>query len=116
MQKLNNLTELREHRKELRKNQTRSEGIIWWHVRNKRLGAKFKRQQSIGGYIVDFYCAERKLIIEIDGEIHNTTQVKEYDFVRDKFFVEIGLNVLRFTNVEVENNINNVIAKIKSYL
>jgi very-short-patch-repair endonuclease len=115
MERINNLTELREHRKELRRNQTEAESIIWWYVRGKRIGPKFKRQHSISGYIVDFYCAEKKLILEIDGEIHNTTQAKESDLVRDKFFKDMGYQVLRFTNNEVEYNIHKVIDEIKSY-
>lgn len=70
----------------------------------------------MGGYILDFYCHPRKLIIELDGEIHNTKENKEYDGVRDKFFTELGYKVLRFSNFEVESNVKGVVEKIKNYL
>ena len=85
----NNRT-LSDRRKELRQNQTKAEEILWFELRNNKLGAKFKRQHSIGGYIADFYCQKHKLIIELDGEIHESKENKEYDEVRDKFFKELG--------------------------
>ena len=77
---------------------------------------KFRRQHSISGYILDFYCKEKRLIIEIDGEIHKKRENKEYDDVRDKYFTELNYKVLRFTNDEVENEIKEVVEKIKNYL
>src|SRR3989338_11445231 len=102
-------------RKELRKNQTKAEEMLWWYLRGQKLGVKFKRQHSIGGYILDFYCPEKKLIIELDGEIHNTKEAKEYDAVRDKYFKELGYKVLRFKNRELENDTEKVLDRIKSY-
>jgi very-short-patch-repair endonuclease len=110
-----NIRELSERRRELRQNQTKAEEILWFELRNNKLGAKFKRQHSIGGYIVDFYCQKYKLIIELDGEIHNTKEAREYDEVRDKFFKELGYTVLRFKNSEVENDTEKVLGEIKSY-
>ena len=77
---------------------------------------KFRRQHSIGGYILDFYCPEKRLIIEIDGEIHNEKEQEEYDRVRDKFFKEIDFTVLRFSNSEIDKNLIKVIEKIKETL
>lgn len=77
------------------------------------MGVKFKRQHSIGGYIVDFYCQKYKLVIELDGEIHYTKEAREYDVIRDKYFEELSYKVLRFLNSEVENNIEMVLEKIK---
>jgi very-short-patch-repair endonuclease len=107
-----------ERRRELRQNQTPSEKKLWWYLRGQKLGAKFKRQHSIGGYILDFYCPEKKLIIELDGEVHNSEEAREYDTVRDKYFIELGYKVLRFKNEEVEdkNKIEGVLEKIQSYL
>ena len=109
---------LLERRRELRKNQTKAEEILWWYLRDRKMGVKFKRQHGVGGYIADFYCSEKKIIIELDGEIHNTEDAREYDAVRDKFFTELGYKVLRFKNEEVENKnkIEEVLKKIQSYL
>lgn len=113
MSKIHNSRILRERRAELRRKETPSEKKLWFYLRNNNLGVKFKRQHSIGGYILDFYCSEKKLIIELDGEIHNTRDAKEYDATRDKFFKELGYKTLRFLNKEAENNIESVLEKIK---
>jgi leucyl-tRNA synthetase len=116
MAKIHNIHALSDRRKELRKNPTEAEEKLWWYLRDKRLGIKFRRQHSIGGYILDFICKDKKLIIEVDGEIHNTKEAREYDEVRDKYFKELGYEVLRFKNSEVENEIEKVLEIIKSYL
>ena len=110
--------------RELRKNQTPSEAKVWGQVRNRRLlGFKFLRQHPIiagkyndrtGFYIADFYCSEKKLVIEIDGLIH-TFQI-DYDKARDVIINELGLTVFRITNDEVEKHISDVLNKIKLYL
>ena len=102
-----------ERRKELRKNQTPEEEKLWWYLKDKRLGSKFRRQHSIGGYILDFYCKEKRLIIEVDGEIHKK---KEYDSVRDKYFTELDYKILRFRNEEIENDVKKVVEEIKNHL
>jgi|SRR3989344_2758605 len=114
--KIHNIHVLADRRKELRTNQTPQEEKLWWYLRGKQLGYKFRRQHSIGGYILDFYCPEKKLIVELDGEVHDTQEAKEYDQVRDKFFTELNYKVLRFKNDEVVKDVKRVIAKIKSYL
>lgn len=116
MQRINNLKNLLDRRKELRNNSTKSEDIIWSCIKNKKLGVKFRRQHSIGGYILDFYCIEKKLVLEIDGEIHNTPEAKEYDKIRDKFFIGLGFTVIRFKTLQVENNLDSVIESIKNWL
>ncbi len=63
---------------------------------------------------MDFYCPEKKLIIELDGEIHNTKEAKEYDEVRDKYFAELGYTTLRFLNREVESDVEEVLSRIKN--
>jgi len=109
-----NNQDLLERRRDLRKNQTKAEEILWFELRNNKLGAKFKRQHSIGGYIIDFYCQKYKLIVELDGEVHNTKEAKEYDAVRDKFFNELGYKVVRFKNEEVEKDVEKVLDKIRN--
>ena len=105
----------------LRKNLTEPEKILWKELRNRKLnGAKFLRQHPLFYFslrkrtylfIADFYCAEKKLVIELDGKIHDYT--KEYDKNRDYVMFERGLNVLRIKNEELEN-INEVLLKIKN--
>jgi very-short-patch-repair endonuclease len=111
MDKIHNVYGLREHRKELRKNQTPEEGKLWGYLRRNQLGVKFRRQHSIGGYIVDFYCSDRKLVIEIDGEIHKKNM--EYDEIRNIFLKELGFKILRLSNLDVNDGVNMVLMKIK---
>ena len=87
---------------------------MWSRLRKKRLGNKFRRQHSIGRYIVDFYCPAGKLVIEIDGSQHLDNQ--EHDRQRDLYLMSLGLKVLRFWNSEVNNNLEGVLARIMSHL
>jgi len=98
------------------KKSTKEEEILWFKIRNNKLGRKFKRQHSIGGYILDFYCSECRLIIEIDGASHNTKGAKEYDENRDRYFEELGYTTIRFLNSEIENGLEEVLNKIKKYI
>ncbi len=116
MKGIHNIKELGERRKELRKRATPYEDLLWKKFRDNQLGVKFKRQHSIGGYILDFYCSEKKLIIELDGEIHNTKEAREYDQVRDKFFTDLGYQTIRFKNSEVENDIAEVVSEVNKFL
>ena len=114
LQRINN-AKLRQART-LRKNMTEAEKVLWEHLRNRRLaGLKFRRQQIIEGYVVDFFCHELKLVVETDGEIHNTPEQKEKDKKRRNTFNSRGLKEIRFKNREVLNNISTVLDKIKSY-
>ena len=107
---------LKDRRRNLRKKSTKPEEILWWYLRDKKLGVKFKRQHSIGGYILDFYSSEKKLIIELDGQVHKTKEAQEYDTVRDKYFKELGYKTIRFWNKEVENEIEKVVETIKQVI
>ncbi len=89
--------------RELRKNMTRAECKIWYEYL-RHLPVRVLRQRPIDNFIVDFYCASRKIIIEIDGEIHSTIHAKEYDDFRTSVLEGYGLKVIRFTNNEVLNN------------
>ena len=103
-----------EKAKALRLNLTRAEKLLWSILRNGKIeGCKFRRQHPVGPYIADFYAHEIKLVIEVDGEIHNTKDHKEYDKVRDEFFTDREITVLRFTNNEVENKLIIVKEKIR---
>ena len=93
-----------------RKAMTPSENILWRHLRKKRLsGILFRRQHPISHFIVDFYCHEAKLVVEIDGDIHNHQENKEYDENRTFELEKFGLKVIRFRNDEINNNIKKVL-------
>ncbi|MGB2924048.1 MAG: HsdR family type I site-specific deoxyribonuclease, partial [Limnothrix sp.] len=108
---------LLEQVRELRKNQTSAEKVFWEIVRAKRfLGLKFRRQHQIGNYIVDFYCHAKKLVIELDGGIHNEPAQKEGDRQRDEYLKSLGHRVLRFTNDQIFNNLETVLDSIAAFL
>ncbi len=96
---------------ENRKNPTEAEEKIWDAVRNSNLGHKFRRQHTIDKFIVDFVCIEKKLVVEIDGRIHDTQQKEDAE--RTKIIQDAGFKVIRLTNEKVLNNLEEVLTKIK---
>ena len=101
--------------KALRQNLTNAERLLWHYLRNKQLdGYKFRRQQAMGNYIVDFVCLSKKIIIELDGGQHQEQQ--SYDSQRDNFLQQQGYKVLRFWNNDVFNNCFGVLEKIYAEL
>ncbi|HTN07857.1 leucine--tRNA ligase [Agriterribacter sp.] len=104
---------LKEYGRLNRQNPTAAEDALWQHIRNNKLGVKVRRQHAVQGYIVDFALLEVKLIIEVDGEYHNVEQQKIYDEARTGYLNEFGLNLIRFSNDEVLNDIHSVIGKIQ---
>jgi very-short-patch-repair endonuclease len=103
---------LKKRRKELRKNQTDAEYILWQKLRNKHLGKKFYRQYSVGPYILDFFCTEARLAIELDGSTHSKEEIAFYDQERTAFLKEQGIRVVRFWNKEIIDNFENTLKKI----
>lgn len=104
---------LKERRRELRRNQTDAEKMLWRQVRGKQLkDKKFFRQYSVGSYILDFYCPEIKLAVELDGGQHTDEEKKKYDNVRSEYLQQQGINVIRFWNHEVLQQLEAVLAKI----
>lgn len=97
---------------ELRNRMTSAEEILWKHIHINQWKLKFRRQHPIWNYVADFYCHGIKLVIELDGSIHNNEDVKLNDAAREKHLKELGLTVLRFNNDEVFKNINSVLEKI----
>ena len=94
----------------LRKNMTLSEILLWKKLKDRKIfQTKFRKQHPIGMFIVDFYCHEYKLVIEVDGEIHNDKESIEYDLGRSAELNKFDLKVIRFTNDEVIYNIDSVI-------
>src|SRR3989338_219227 len=98
-----NVQNLLDRRRGLRQKSTGAEQILWNELRNNKLGARFKRQHSIGGYILDFYCFQARLIVEIDGKSHDVNKL--YDADRDKYFKELGYLTLRIKNDEIHSNL-----------
>ncbi|MDD3050401.1 MAG: DUF559 domain-containing protein, partial [Candidatus Cloacimonetes bacterium] len=106
--------QLKEKAKEMRNNPTPCEKILWNELQNKKLGYKFRRQHVIDKFIVDFFCIEKSLIIEVDGEIHNN-QI-ERDEERDDILRGLGCYIIRFKNEEVIDNLSSVLKKILTFL
>ncbi|QQS37422.1 MAG: endonuclease domain-containing protein [Ignavibacteriales bacterium] len=112
-EKIFNKKEIKPKRKELRNNLTFAEVIFWQNVKNKQVaGKKFRRQTSVGNYIVDFYCSEEKLVVELDGEVHFNEDAVKYDNERTKFLESVGLKVIRFENLEVLSDIDDVLKRV----
>jgi len=100
--------------KELRREMTPAEKVLWEELRANKLGVHFRRQQVIQGFIVDFYCHKSALVIEVDGDVHDLQ--KEEDERREKVLSAVGLRVVRFRNDEVIGNLLDVVERIKAYL
>ena len=111
---LKNDRTLKDRRRELRRNQTEAERAFWAKVRNKQFhGFKFFRQYSFGPYILDFYCPEKKLAIELDGGQHNLPEGREYDAARTNYLNDHGVEVVRFWNNEVLGQMDGVLAGLE---
>lgn len=106
-----------ENARQLRRTETEAEKKLWLYLRNRRLmGKKFRRQHAIDTYILDFYCHESKLAVELDGPIHNGEMNRQYDKARTDVLAELGLRIIRFSNDEVMNDIERVLERIEKYL
>jgi len=105
-----------ERAKELRKSMTEAEKALWQKIRNEKLGVKFRRQHPCNRFILDFYCHEKRLAIEIDGEYHFKRDQMEYDLGRAFEIENYDIKLIRFSNQEVLTNIKSVINEIKSHL
>lgn len=114
--KIFNKKDIKPRRKDLRNNSTYDEVFFWQQVKGRQLERrKFRRQTSVGNYIVDFYCPEEKLVIELDGEVHFDEEAIKYDNKRTEYLKSIGLTVIRFENQDVLKNTEYVLGKIKEY-
>ena len=103
---------IREFARELRQPQTPAEATLLKHLRNRNLDYKFRRQHAIEFFIIDFYCAEVKLCIEIDGDTHLTREQQNYDTERTVYLASLGRKMIRFTNHDVRFNIHTVVQAI----
>ena len=97
--------------KELRREMTPAEKLLWEELRANKLGVHFRRQQVIAGFIVDFYCHKSALVVEVDGDIHDLQQ--DEDARREKVLRELGLRIVRFKNDDVVRNLSAVVGKIE---
>jgi very-short-patch-repair endonuclease len=103
----------KQRRKELRRNQTEAEKALWLHLRDRQFhGKKFYRQYSAGPYILDFYCPQMKLAVELDGGQHARDENRQYDVARTDYLKALGIDILRFWNHEVLNNTDDVLARM----
>lgn len=98
---------LRAIAEQLRDKQTQTEVLLWKQFKGKRLGYKFRRQHPLHGFIVDFYCYELMLVVEIDGPVHEAQ--KDKDLLRDLALKKQGYRILRFSNLDVINNLSAVL-------
>jgi very-short-patch-repair endonuclease len=112
----NNLPPLRTLRRELRKHLTPAEAKLWTHIKSSQLdGRKFRRQHSVGRYILDFYCPQERLGVELDGEVHSFVSAQERDLERDSFLNAQGIKVLRFENKVVFQDVEAVLIEIQRH-
>ena len=98
----------------MRKIETRAEKLLWIRLRNRQVaGFKFRRQHPIGYFVSDFYCHEIKLIIELEGKIHDKKEQKEYDKLRKELIETWGYKIINFRNRQIYNDIENVMQCVK---
>jgi len=108
---------LKELAKNLRNNSTKAEIILWQKLKRKQMyGYDFHRQKPIDNYILDFYCYELNLVIEVDGYSHEFLEVYQKDIIKEKKMLELGINVLRFTDNQVLKDTENVLRAIEFYI
>lgn len=113
MAQLHNKPGYKPVRKFLRNNSTKAEIILWRFLKKKQIdGFKFRRQHSIGSFIVDFYCPEKRMAIELDGDVHEVDKQAAYDRIRQRKIESLGIKVLRFTNEDVIQNVEDVLKAI----
>jgi very-short-patch-repair endonuclease len=116
MPNIHNRKTLEPFRKNLRNNSTSAEATLWNYLKGKQLGKKFRRQHSIGNYIVDFYCATHRVAVELDGARHFTQEGIQYDAKRTAYLETLNVKVIRFENARVFEDIEKVLNEIKTTL
>lgn len=108
-----NKSSQKEKRRYLRHHMPKAEIILWSVLKNKKvLGYKFRRQYSVGSFVLDFYCPRLKLALEVDGDSHFNSVARIYDQKRQKYIEEFGIKFLRFTNNDIYTNFDGVIEEI----
>src|SRR4051812_46766104 len=112
-QPIHNREYLKQIRKNLRNHLTPAEATLWKHLQHSKLGQKFRRQHSAGNYVLDFYCPQSKLNVELDGNHHYTEAGIKNDQERDTFLRTLNITTLRFENEDVFEKLPDVLIKIK---
>jgi very-short-patch-repair endonuclease len=113
MTRIRNIEEQKPARQDLRNNGTASEAVLWSLLKERRLdGRKFRRQDGFGKYIVDFHCPDERLVIEIDGSVHDDPSQLEHDRIRDSWLRQQGLRILRFDNKQILDDTESVVDAI----
>ena len=108
-----NKTAQKQRRRYLRNHLTRSEAILWKYLsRRQKLGFKFRRQYSVDQFVIDFYCPELKLAVEVDGEIHFIGKAPEYDRTRQSYIESFGIRFFRITNEDITTSLDGVLEQI----
>ncbi|MCI7786780.1 MAG: endonuclease domain-containing protein [Prevotella sp.] len=107
---------LKENARKNRANMTEAEKMLWERLRCYPRPLRFRRQHIIGDYIVDFVCLEKMLVVEVDGEYHSTDEQKALDELRTEYLNSVDFSVVRFTNEQVINHINDVVAHIEELI
>ena len=114
---IHNVLSRKKFRKTLHNSLTAAEAVLWKSLQRRQLlGKKFRRQVGFGRYIVDFYCPECRLVIELDGASHFSITIDEYEAERTKFLESLGLKVIRFENKELYEDIEAVLEKVREGL
>src|SRR5437764_1475231 len=114
---ISNIASKRKFRKDLRNSLTPAEASLWKCLSRSQLdGKKFRRQHSVGRYIVDFCCPECRLVIELDGQHHFSPTIEEYEAGRTVFLERLGWRVIRFENQEIFDNLDGVLETIRHLL
>jgi very-short-patch-repair endonuclease len=104
-------------RRELRKNPTLAEKILWQHLKGRQLVSfKFRRQYSVNQFVIDFYCSKVKLAIELDGSVHNSETAQIYDKEREEIIKSFDITFLRYKNEAIYNDLDNVLYEIETKL
>jgi very-short-patch-repair endonuclease len=117
MTKIFNKTSEKGKRRRLRNSMTEEEVILWSRLKSRQVGGfKFRRQYGIGPFVVDFYCPERKLAIEVDGGGHFKDEAIKKDLKRQKFIEQFGIRFLRVTNIDIRKNLLGVLISIEDNL
>jgi len=112
-----NKASTKDKRRALRKSRTEAEDVLWQELRARKIaGNRFIRQYGIGEYVADFYCPRRKLVIELDGSQHSTSDGEEYDRARESYMKSIGIKTVRFRNAEVLQSVDSVLTRIRHEL
>ncbi len=113
---LKNVSYLKQNRQLLRNNQTPAESYLWKHLQRSQLqGRKFRRQFSIGNFIADFCCPAEKLVVELDGEVHNNPIQSDKDLNRDEYLGQLGYTIIRFENKQVFEQTDAVLEAIAAH-